>query len=186
MTSVIVMESRLRDAAKEGEGMNMAVRCPTSDCAAICREGARPLRPQQDRPGQCRPRSGADPAQKKMSLLLKPADHHQRFAEVSLGMPRSVGQRHKHLSTAALMFADIVLNRRIAFLKFVLVPQPFKNTLGGVAWLAAATEVLLQPLINQNGECIKLGLLDLSRAQIAPSRVCEHAREGNGAAPKTP
>ena len=104
---------------------------------------------------------------KEMCLLFNPADHHHRLAEVSLGMTRSVGQRHKHLSTAAPMFTDIGLDRRVAALEPVLVTQPLKNTLGRMPLLAVPVEILLQPLVDEARECIQPGPLDLSRSLIS-------------------
>ena len=65
------------------------------------------------------------------------------------------------------MFADIVLYRRVTALKLVLVAQPFKDALGGVALFAGTLQIVLQPLINEARETIELGPLDIRRALVA-------------------
>ena len=65
------------------------------------------------------------------------------------------------------MFPDIVLDRRIAPLELVLIPQTLKNALGGMALLPVPAEIVLQPLINEAGEAIKFGPLDICRSLIS-------------------
>jgi hypothetical protein len=76
-------------------------------------------------------------------------------------------QWHKHLSTAPHMFPDIGFYRRIAALKLVLVSQPFKNALGGMALFRGTVEIILQPLVNEAGEAIKFGAFYLHSSPIA-------------------
>lgn len=49
----------------------------------------------------------------EMRLLLNRANHDHRLTEIRLGMAGGMCQRDKHLSMAAAMFPDIVLDRRI-------------------------------------------------------------------------
>ena len=101
-----------------------------------------------------------------MRLLLNPADHNHGFAEIRLGMAGGMGQRDKHLPAAPPLFPDIILDRRIAALKLVLVAQPFKNALGGVALFTGTVQIVLHPLVDEAGETIQLGPLDLRRSLI--------------------
>ena len=75
-----------------------------------------------------------------MRLLLHAANHHHRFTEVGLGMASSMGKRHKHLSATPTVFTDVVLDRRVAVLEAVFIPQALKNPFGGMALLAVAAE----------------------------------------------
>ena len=84
------------------------------------------------------------------------------------------------------MFTNAILDRRVAALEAVLVPQPLKNTLGAMSLLAVPAEVFQQPLVDEAGEAVQLRPLDLRRSPIAPSRACKHALPGNGAALKNP
>lgn len=77
----------------------------------------------------------------EMRLLLDTADHHHRFTKICLRVTGGMRQRDKHLTTAAPVFPDIVLDRRIAALELVHVPQPFKNALGRVALFARTVNV---------------------------------------------
>ena len=81
---------------------------------------------------------------KEMCLLLHAADHHHGLAKIRLGMACCMGQRHKHFAMAATMFANVILDRRVAALEPVLVPQPLKSTLGGMPLLAVPAEVFQQ------------------------------------------
>jgi len=63
-------------------------------------------------------------------------------------------------------FGDVFLDRRVATLKPVLVPQPFKNALGGVALFAGTVEAVLQPLIDEAGEPEQIGPFDQRRSLI--------------------
>ena len=101
-------------------------------------------------------------------------------------MTKGMGKRHKHLAAAPAMFTDTILDRRVAALEAVLVPQSLKNTLGGMPLPAVLAEIFQQPLVDEAGETVQLGPLDLRSAPTAPSRACKHALPGNGAALKTP
>ena len=60
----------------------------------------------------------------EVRLLLDPADHHQRFAEVRLRVAGRVMQRHEHLATAPLVLAQVRLHDRGAAGEAVLFPKP--------------------------------------------------------------
>ena len=64
---------------------------------------------------------------KEVGFLLDPADHHQRFAEISLGMARGVVQRDKHLPPTAQLIAHVILDDGVAAGEPVLVSKPIKN-----------------------------------------------------------
>jgi hypothetical protein len=70
-------------------------------------------------------------------------------------------------SARSPLFPDVILDRRVTALKLVLVAQPFKNALGGVALFTGTLQIVLHPLIDEDGEPIQLGPLDLRRALIA-------------------
>ena len=59
---------------------------------------------------------------KEVGFLLDPPDHHQRFAEISLGVARLVVQRDKQLAPAALLIAHVILDDGVAAGEPVLVP----------------------------------------------------------------
>ena len=104
---------------------------------------------------------------KEVRLLLHATNHHHCLTKIRLGMACCMGKRNKHLSTAPAMFTDIILDRRVAALEAVLVPQTLKNTLGGMSLLAVPVEVFQQPLIDEAGEAVQLRPFDLRRAPIA-------------------
>ena len=150
--AVVVVEHRERHPPEEGEGVDVAVH-----------------------PGLGgRRRIGADEAGvalrqvegKEMRRLLDAADHHARFAEVSLGMARRVVQRHEHLPAAPPMLADVVLHDGVAADKAVLVAQPLVHPLRGVALLGALAEILPQPLLDDLGEPVQLRPPDLGASPI--------------------
>ena len=82
-------------------------------------------------------------------------------------MARSMSKGHKHLSAAPTVFTDVVLDRRVAALEAVFIPQPLKNPLGSVPLLAVLGEILCKPLVDEASETIQLRPLDLGRPPIA-------------------
>ena len=101
-----------------------------------------------------------------MRPLFHTANHDHRLAKIRLGVAGGMRQRHKHLSTATPMLADVIFARRVAALEVLFVPQPFKNALGRVTLFARMLEIVLQSLINEADEAIKFRPLDLSRSSI--------------------
>ena len=73
-----------------------------------------------------------------MGLPLHPADDHQGFAEVALGVARRMGQRHEHLPGLAAVLADVVLDDGVPAIEAVLVPETLKDALGGMPLLLGA------------------------------------------------
>src|SRR5947208_2907486 len=102
----------------------------------------------------------------EVGFLPDPADHHQRFAEISLGMARGVVQRDKHLPPAAQLIAHVILDDGVAAGEPVLVSKPIKNPLGRVALLAVLANVVGQPLVDDLGKLVQLGPLDRRRPPI--------------------
>jgi hypothetical protein len=96
----------------------------------------------------------------EVRFLLDPADHHQRFAEISLGVAGLMVQRDKHLPPPALLLAHVFLDDGVAAGEPVLVPQPIKNPLGRMALLAVLADIVAQPLVDDLGEPIQLRTLD--------------------------
>jgi hypothetical protein len=103
----------------------------------------------------------------QMRLLLHPANHDHRLAEIRLGVAGSMRQRDKHLSATPPLFPDVILDRRVTVLKLVFVTQSFRNALGGVALLTGTLQIVLHPLINEARETIELGPLNICRPLIA-------------------
>ncbi len=102
----------------------------------------------------------------EVGFLPDPADHHQGFAKISLGVARRVVQRDKHLSPPALLLAHVILDDGVAAGEPVLVPQPIKNPLGRVTLLAVLADVVAQPLVDDLGEPVQLRTLERRRAPI--------------------
>src|SRR5271167_3724994 len=102
----------------------------------------------------------------EVGFLLDPADHHQRFAEISLGMARGVVQRDKHLPPTAQLIAHVILDDGVAAGEPVLVSKPIKNPLGRVTLLAVLADVVAQPLVDDLGEPVQLRPLDRRRPAI--------------------
>jgi len=73
----------------------------------------------------------------EVRLLLNATNHHHRLAKIRLGVTGGMSQRHKHLAAAPAVFMNVILDRRIAALEPMLIPQPFKNPLGGVPLLGS-------------------------------------------------
>ena len=151
--AVVVVEHRQRHAAEEREGMDVAV-------------GPRLGR---------RRRVGADVTGiavrqvegEEVRLLLDPADHHQRLAEVRLGVTGRMVQRHEHLPAAPLVLAQIGLHDGVAAGEPVLVAQPVEDPLRGVTLLARAVRVLAQPSVDDLGEPVQLRPLHRRRPPVA-------------------
>jgi hypothetical protein len=85
-----------------------------------------------------------------VGLALDSSDDHPRFAKVTLGMSRWMGQGHEHLSGPTTALPDVVLDYRVLAREAVLVSQPFVNTLGGVALLLRQALVVLHDLVNHS------------------------------------
>lgn len=80
-----------------------------------------------------------------MRFLLDTADDDHRLAEVGLGMPRRMRQRHEHLAASSLALPHIILHDRIAAGKAMLVLEPLEHPLRRVALLAVDLAITLQP-----------------------------------------
>jgi hypothetical protein len=61
---------------------------------------------------------------KEMRLLFNTPNHHHGLAEIRLDVAGGMCQRHKHLAVTPTMFADIILDRRIAALEPMFVCYP--------------------------------------------------------------
>ena len=97
----------------------------------------------------------------EMRLLRDATDDDHGFAKIGLRMARCMRQRHEHLAPQPFMLTQVILHDGIAANEPVLIPQPFENTLGGVALLAVPALILSQPRIDNLGEPIQLRPLDL-------------------------
>ena len=152
-TPVVGVEHRLRDPAEEGKGMDVAIDPSLGHRRWV---GAH--------------KTGIAVRQiqrEEVRLLRHAANHHHRFAEIRLRVTSSMGKPHNHLSAAPTVFPNVILDRRVAALERVFIPQPLKNPFGGMALLAVAAEILCKPLVDEAGETIQPGPLDLCLAPIA-------------------
>ncbi len=91
-----------------------------------------------------------------MHLALHAGDHRQRFAEVALGVARSVGQGHEHLPNTPPVLPHVVLDYGLLAFKSVLVPQPLEDALGRVPLLSGRPAIRLQDGVNYAGEGLNL------------------------------
>src|SRR5712671_5496564 len=98
--SVVVIEHRQRHPAEEGKSVNVAVDPSLCRCRWIGPNVTRVAMRQIER--------------EEVGFLSDPADHHQRFAEISLSMARGVVQRDKHLPPAAQLIAHVILDDGVA------------------------------------------------------------------------
>src|SRR5208282_3448519 len=92
----------------------------------------------------------------KMDLLLHPADHRQRFAEVDLRVPWFVPQRHEHLTLPLAALVHVVLYDRDPAGISVLVPQPLEDPLRGMLLLGWLPLIFLQDPVDDPDEWIQL------------------------------
>ena len=69
------------------------------------------------------------------SFRYTSADLHLRLAEVRLGGPRRMGQRHEHLALRGPLQPHVVFDDGVAAREVVLVSESFEDPLGGVPLL---------------------------------------------------
>ena len=122
----VVVEDRLRYAAEELEGSDMAVTERFRRLGRIASHEDRVRVRQIHR--------------QKMDLAFHAADHAECLAEVDLGMPRRMHQRHEHLLAPLAPTRYVILHDRDLAREPVLVAQPFENALGRMP-------LLLRPLL---------------------------------------
>ena len=108
----VVIQDRLRYAAKECERPNVAVA-----------ERFRRLRRIRHHKTAVRVRQVKC---QEVDLALHPADDPDRFTEVRLGMPGRMHQRHEHFLRSLPTKRDVILHDRDTARKAVLVPQPLE------------------------------------------------------------
>ena len=84
------------------------------------------------------------------------SDDDHRLAEVGLGVPGRMRQRHEHLLAAPTPFAHVVLDDRVAAGKSMLVPKPFEHPFGRVALLAVNRTVIFQYTVDDIRKRIQL------------------------------
>ena len=105
-----------------------------------------------------------------MHLALHTGDHRQCLAEITLGMARSMGQRHEHLPNTPPTLPHVVLDYRLLTFKAVLVPQPLKDALRRVPLLLGCPAVRLQYGVNYAGEGLQLRLVRRPLPRVALRR----------------
>jgi hypothetical protein len=102
-----------------------------------------------------------------MQLAFDAANHTKRFTEIHLGVTRRMRQRHEHLAVPALLLPHVIGDNRDAAGEPVLVPKPLMDPLGSMALLLQPAFVVLQDLVDDGNERIKLGPHRRLRASIA-------------------
>ena len=124
-----VVEDALGHSAQEGKGRDVAVQEGLGGLGRIgLYEAAVAVGQVQD---------------EAVNLSLHRADYHQGLAKVTLGMARSVGQRHEHLPNTLPALPDVVLDDGVPAVKPVFVSEPLVDALGGVALLPGDLMVVL-------------------------------------------
>ena len=93
-----------------------------------------------------------------MSLALHPADDHQGFAEVALGVARRVGQRHEHLPCPEAVLPDVVLDDGVPAVEAILIPETLEDALGGMPLLPGNPVILFQDSVYDTREGLLLSL----------------------------
>jgi hypothetical protein len=91
-----------------------------------------------------------------VDLLLDPADDRQRLAEVDLGVPRRMMQRHEHLAPAVTLLAHVVLHDRVVAGIAVLGAQSLEDPLRRMPLLGRRRAIRLQDLVNGGDERVEL------------------------------
>ena len=114
-----------------------------------------------------------------MHLALHTGDHRHRLPEITLGLPRGMGQRHEHLLRPPPALPHLVLDYGVLTVEPVLVPQPFKDPLGRVALLPGDLSVSFQDGVNHPGAGRILSLSKGWAGGVGPGA-------GNLAAPTRP
>ena len=102
-----------------------------------------------------------------VGLLLHPADHHPRLAKVALGVAWRMSQRHEHLPRLAAVLPYVALDYRVLAIEPVLIPEPLKDALGGVALLLGDPQVLFQNPVDHAGKRLQLGLARRAMPPVA-------------------
>ena len=113
-----------------------------------------------------------------MHLLANPADHRHRLAEIHLGMPRRMRQRHENLPATAPLAPHMILHHCVAAAIAMLVAQPLEDPLGGMLLLGRASPVRLQDGGDHRQQRPQLGLARRPRPHI-PRRRRVPAHLGN-------
>ena len=151
-TPVVVVEGRDRHLAEEGKGVDVTINPSLSSGRRIGPDiTGIAVRQVED---------------EEVRLLLDAADNHNRLAEIGLGVPGRMGQRHKHLPAAPFALPHVILHDRVAAGETVLVPEPLEHPLGRMALLAMDIEIAFQPAIDDLGEPVQLRALDRCRAAV--------------------
>ncbi|KNX42317.1 hypothetical protein ROTO_02030 [Roseovarius tolerans] len=154
--TIVVIKDGVRDAAEEGKGVDVAIHPRLRRRRGIGPHKAGvAVRQIQD---------------EEMGLLLDAIDDHHGFAEIRLGIPGRVGERHEHLTSTPLAVPDIVLDDRVAAGETVLLAQPVIYPLGGMALLAVGLTIPVQPRVDNLGEPVQLRALDRLLAPVTGRR----------------
>jgi hypothetical protein len=115
---------------------------------------------------------------KEVDFALDAADHADRFAEVGLGMPWRMHERHEHLLRPLAPAGNVVLHNRDLARKPVLVAEPLENALARVPLLLRPILVGRQNRINNAGELVELRPERWLRAHVSRRhRELQHLRD---------
>ena len=134
----VVVEDRLRNAAKECERRYVAIE------KRLRRLGGIGLHERRIRMRQIHV--------EHVHLLTHPADHADRFSEIDLRVPRRMDERHERLAGSELPLVDVILHCRVAATVTMLGLQPLEDSLGRMALLRRCLLVCRQDRINHADE----------------------------------
>ena len=98
----------------------------------------------------------------EVCLSIDPADHHNGFAKVGLGMI----ERNEHLAISPPVVPNIVLDDRVAAGKPMFVTELLEDPLGRMALLARPVSILRKPLVDDPGEAVQLRTLSRHRPPV--------------------
>ena len=169
----VVVEDRLRHAAEERERLHVPV---AERLRRLCRvghheDGVRVRQVQRE----------------EVDLALHATDDPDRLAEVGLGMPRRMHQRHEHLLRPLPPARHVVLHDRDAAREAVLVAQPLEDPLRRVLLLLGNAFVVSQDLVDDRDERIELRPHRRLRAHVARRhRELHHLADSPGIDPEPP
>ena len=122
-----------------------------------------------------------------MDLAFDATNDADRLAEVCLGVPRRMHQRHEHLLGPLPPARHVVLHDGDAAGEAVLIPEPLEDPLGRVLLLLRPAFVLGQDAIDDGDDRIQLRPHRRPRAPVARRhRECHHLRNCSGIDPEPP
>ncbi len=134
---VVVVEDRLGNAPKEGEGPVMTVQPGFRRRRRVgAHEASVAVRKRHD---------------EEMRPMLHPGDERIRLAKVRLSMAWRMRQRHEHLPVATAPFANVILDDGLSAREAMLIAKTFEDPLRRVALLTMDPSTRIRSMISVNG-----------------------------------